>query len=190
MFETNGLLTNWATLREILIKILNYTGCVRKMAGWVLLVFATTVYGISRISEPDFTAVNFAKAREGRRLNSSVIKAMNVDSEGACRLQCVNEERCRSYNFGITKNKPGKFLCQLTDSDRFAGFSNFKEDDNFKYKGIQVTATERRNENSYNIGRKCYTQITFLFFQTCVSWLVLDQNRHLALGIISILKKR
>ncbi|KAM7425957.1 signaling receptor binding [Porites harrisoni] len=62
---------------------------------------------------------------------------MNVDSEGACRLQCVNEERCRSYNFGITKNKPGKFLCQLTDSDRFAGFSNFKEDDNFKYKGIQ-----------------------------------------------------
>ena len=59
------------------------------MAGWVLLVFATTVYGISRISEPDFKAVNFAKAREGRRLNSSVIKAMNVDSEGACRLQCV-----------------------------------------------------------------------------------------------------
>ena len=114
------------------------------MTGWVLLVFATIVYGISRISEPDFKAVNFAKAREGRRLNGSVIKALNVDSEGACRLQCVNEERCRSYNFGITKNKPGKFLCQLTDSDRFSGFSNFKEDDNFKYKGIQVTATERR----------------------------------------------
>ena len=143
MFQTSGLLTNRATLREILIKILNYTGSVRKMTEWVLLVFATTVYGISRISEPDFKAVNFAKAREGRRLNGSVIKAMRVDSEGACRLQCVSEERCRSYNFGITKNKPGKFLCQLTDSDRFAGFSNFKEDDNFKYKGIQVTATER-----------------------------------------------
>ena len=190
MFQTSGLLTNRATLREILIKILNYTGSVRKMTDWVLLVFATTVYGISRISEPDFKAVNFAKTREGRRLNGSVIEEMNVDSEGACRLQCVNEERCRSYNFGITKNKPGKFLCQLTDSDRFAGFSNFKEDDNFKYKGIQVTATEPRNENSYNMGRKCYTRIALLLFQTWVSWLLLDQNRHLALGIISILKKR
>ena len=119
-----------------------------------------------------------------------MIKEIDVESEGACRLHCVNEERCRSYNFRITNNKPGNFLCQLSESDRFVGFSNFTEDDNFKYKGIQVTATERRNENSYNVGRKCYTQITFLLFQTCVSWLVLDQNRHLALGIILILKKR
>ena len=111
------------------------------MTGWVLIFLATTVYGISRISEPDFKAVNFAKAKQGRRLNSSVIKAMNVDSEGACRLQCVNEERCRSYNFEIAKNKAGNFLCQLTDSDRFAGISNFKKDDHFKYKGIQVIAT-------------------------------------------------
>ena len=29
-------------------------------------------------------------------------------------------------------------LCQLSESDRFAGFSNYTEDGDFKYKGIQV----------------------------------------------------
>ena len=108
------------------------------MLQWILLVFVTTVCGISRISETDFKAVNFAIAKKGRRLNGNVIKEINVESESACRLHCVNEERCRSYNFRITNNKPGNFLCQLSESDRFAGFSNFTEDGDFKYKGIQV----------------------------------------------------
>ena len=67
-----------------------------------------------------------------------MIKEIDVESEGACRLHCVSEERCRSYNFRITNNKPGNFLCQLSESDRYAGFSNFTEASDFKYKGIQV----------------------------------------------------
>lgn len=108
------------------------------MLEWTLLFFVTTVCGISRIAETDFKAVNFAIAKEGRKLNGNVIKQIDVESEGACRLHCVNEERCRSYNFGIRNIKPGNFLCQLSESDRFAGFSNYTEDDDFKYKGIKV----------------------------------------------------
>ena len=104
----------------------------------ILLVFITSVCGISRISETDFKAVNFAIAKEERKLNGNVIQEIDVESEGACRLHCVNEERCRSYNFGIRNIKPGNFLCQLSESDRFAGFSTFTEDSDFKYKGIQV----------------------------------------------------
>jgi len=108
------------------------------MLEWILLVFVTTVCGISRISETDFKAVNFAIAKEGRKLNGNVIKEIDVESEGACRLHCVNEERCRSYNFGIRNIKPGNLLCQLSESDRFAGIRNFTEVGDFKYKGIQV----------------------------------------------------
>ncbi|XP_073227534.1 microfibril-associated glycoprotein 4-like [Porites lutea] len=116
------------------------------MLECILLVFVTTVCGISRISETDFKAVNFAVAKEGRKLNGNVIKEIDVESEGACRLHCVNEERCRSYNFRITNNKPGNFLCQLSESDKFAGFSNFTEDGDFKYKGTQ-SVCESSNVN-------------------------------------------
>ena len=108
------------------------------MSLWVLVLFATTVHGVSRISEPFFKAVNFATAKEGWKLNASVIKEIHVESESACMFECVNEDRCRSYNFGIIINKAGRFLCQLGDSDRFAGFGNFTADDNFKYRGMQV----------------------------------------------------
>ncbi|CAH3184939.1 unnamed protein product [Porites lobata] len=103
----------------------------------LVLVFAETASGLSRISGPRFQAVNFAKAKEGRKLNGSVIKEMQVDAEGACRLQCVNDEQCRSYNFGLKKHKAGNFLCQLNGSDRFVGFGNFTKDDDFKYRGIE-----------------------------------------------------
>ena len=105
---------------------------------WVLLVFSEHVSGLSRISEPRFKAANFAKEKEGRKLNGSVIKEMQVDSEGACRLRCVDEEQCRSYNFGLKKHKAGNFLCQLNGSDKSAGFGNFTKDENFKYRGMEV----------------------------------------------------
>lgn len=70
----------------------------------VVFLFATAVYGISRLSDPQmhWKPANFDKAVEGRRLNGSVIKEIGVDSEGSCRLECVEEERCQSYNFGTT----------------------------------------------------------------------------------------
>ena len=103
------------------------------------IVFSvTTVYCTSRISAPGFQAVNFAQAKERRKLNGSVIKQVDVRSEDECSLQCVRDERCLSYNFKNTKNESGTFACELSNSDRFSGLGNFTEHDNFTYRGIQV----------------------------------------------------
>ena len=76
-------------------------------------------------------------------LNVSVIKEMQVDAEAACRLRYVDEEQCRSYNFGLKKDKAGNFLCQLNGSDKSVGFGNFTKDDNFKYRGMEVIKVKR-----------------------------------------------
>ena len=102
------------------------------------LVCSAVVYGISRISEPELEAVNFAKAIAGHRLNGRVIKEIEVDSESSCQFECVGEEKCASYNFGTKKNKAERFKCQLSESDRFVGIANFTEDKDFIYKGRQV----------------------------------------------------
>ena len=49
-----------------------------------LLLFGTAVYGISRISEHGLEAVNYAKTIEGMKLNGSVIKETEVNSEISC----------------------------------------------------------------------------------------------------------
>ena len=78
------------------------------------IVFSvTTVYCTSRISAPGFQAVNFAQAKERRKLNRSVIKQVDVRSEDECSLQCVRDERCLSYNFKNAKNESGTFACEL-----------------------------------------------------------------------------
>ena len=105
----------------------------------LIVFFFTTVYSTSRISAPGFQAVNFARAKERRKLNGNVLKQVDVMSEGECSLQCVGDERCLSYNFGRTRNKSGTFVCELSDSDRFLGFGNFTEDGNFAYRGMEVT---------------------------------------------------
>ena len=108
---------------------------------WILTLVCTTVYGISRISQPDLKAVSFAKAIAGHRLNGSVIKEIEVDSERSCQFACVGEEKCQSYNFGpanTTKKNAERFMCQLSNSDRFVGFANFTEDKEFIYKGQKV----------------------------------------------------
>ncbi|KAL9986970.1 hypothetical protein ACROYT_G001200 [Oculina patagonica] len=104
---------------------------------WLIILVWTAVYGISRISKPGMKAVNFAKAIAGQRLNGSVIKETEVKSQGSCRLECVEEERCRSYNFGTTINNAQRFKCELSDSDRFVGFINFTKEENFSYTGLK-----------------------------------------------------
>ena len=105
------------------------------------------MFGISRISQPGLRAVNFAKTIAGYKLNGSVIKEIKVDSERSCQVACVREEACQSYNFGPTrptnstntkKKSAKRFICQLSNSDRFVGFANFAEDKEFIYKGRQV----------------------------------------------------
>ena len=104
----------------------------------IISLLCNVAYGISRISGPNFKAVNFAEKINGQKLNGSLIRDIKVDSESSCRLECVNEERCQSYNFGTIEGDPNKFKCQLSDSDRFAGFANFLEDKGFIYRGIKV----------------------------------------------------
>lgn len=61
------------------------------------------MYGISRISEPDLRAVSFANKIEKQKLNGSVIREMEVDSEISCHSECAGEWRCQSYNFRTIK---------------------------------------------------------------------------------------
>ena len=111
---------------------------------WVLTLLCATVYGISRISQSELKAVNFAKAISGYKLNGSVFKEIEVNWERSCQFACVGEQEFLSYNFGptnatnTTKKNAKRFMCQLSDSDRFVGFANFAEDKEFIYKGLQV----------------------------------------------------
>ena len=104
----------------------------------MISLLCTVAYGISRISVPNLKAINFAEKINGQKLNGSLIRDIVVDSESSCQLECVNEERCQSYNFGIIASDSKKFKCQLSDSDRFDGFANFIEDKSFIYRGINV----------------------------------------------------
>ena len=106
--------------------------------AWVICFLCTAVCGISRISQPGLKAVNFAQPIEGWKLNGSVISEKEVDSESSCRLECVEDERCKSFNFGSKKNNAGRYICQLSDSDRFVGHINFTEAADFRYRGIKV----------------------------------------------------
>ena len=105
----------------------------------IICLLCAFAYGISRISGPNFKAINFAEKIKGQKLKRSLIRDGEVVSESSCQLECVNEERCQSYNFGTIKSDSNKFKCQLSDSDRFAGFANFIEDKDFIYRGIKVS---------------------------------------------------
>lgn len=107
----------------------------------IILILCAVVSGVSRISEPDLNAVNFADNIAGRKLNKSLISEMEVDSETSCQFECVEEERCQSYNYRTIKGDSGKFKCQLSDSDRFFGFANLTEDKDFIYRGLMVSET-------------------------------------------------
>ena len=105
-----------------------------------LLLVSLTIsftYGDPRMMTTVFQAVNFAREIRGRRLNGSVIREIQMDSESFCRLHCVKESSRVSYNFGSTTNNK-KFKCQLSDSDHFASFKNFTEDNKFLYRGVKV----------------------------------------------------
>ena len=92
----------------------------------IIFLLCVVVYGVRRISEPDLKAVNFADKIKGHKLNGSIIGEVEVDSENSCQLRCVEEEQCQSYK------------CQLSGSDRLAGFANLTADKDFIYRGIKV----------------------------------------------------
>ena len=104
----------------------------------IIFLLCVVVYGVRRISEPDLKAVNFADKIKGHKLNGSIIGEVEVDSENSCQLQCVEEEQCQSYNFRTRMGDSRKFKCQLSCSDRLAGFANLTADKDFIYRGIKV----------------------------------------------------
>ncbi len=107
---------------------------------WFLVFLSITfAYGVNQatVETAELRAINFAKEIRGRKLNGSVITEKDVDTEFVCQIECVHKSRCLSYNFGPSKGKK-KFKCQLSDSDRFAGFNNFTVDDKVVYRGIKV----------------------------------------------------
>ena len=106
----------------------------------IISLLCAVAYGINLISGPNFKAVNFANKIKRQKLNGSLIRDVEVDSESSCPFECVDEERCQSYNFGTIKGDSYKFNCQLSNSDRFAGFVKFFiEDKGFIYRGIKVS---------------------------------------------------
>lgn len=108
------------------------------MYGALLLtsLVITLTNGESRLITSNYKAVNFAREIRRRRLNGNVIEEIDVDSEGSCQLQCVEESSCLCYNFASGENN--MFKCQLSDSDRFTALSNFTEDPEVLYRGIKV----------------------------------------------------
>ena len=104
----------------------------------IISLLCAVAYGTSRISGPNFKAINFAEKINGQKLKGSLIRDIEVDSESSCQFECVDEERCQSHNFGTIEGDSKKFKCQLSDSDRFDGFANFIEDKSFIYRGIKV----------------------------------------------------
>lgn len=44
----------------------------------------------------------------------------------------------KSFNFGSKTNNAGRYICQLSDSDRFFGRVNFTEAADFCYTGVKV----------------------------------------------------
>ena len=102
----------------------------------LLLFFSAVVCAVTRIVEPDFQGVNFAKALFGQRLEK-VFQETAVNSETSCQIQCLKQIRCLSYNLGTIDEK-GKFTCQLCDSDRFASHENLAQDEKWLYRGMEV----------------------------------------------------
>lgn len=103
----------------------------------LLLMIGTTVQGESRISRSSFQTANFAEPMQGRNLNGRVIQEPVVDSMTSCQFECMEDERCQSYNFGSNSSGKG-FKCELSDSDRFARVMNFTVAEGFG--GSKVTS--------------------------------------------------
>ena len=65
----------------------------------IICLLCAFAYGISRISGPNFKAINFAEKIKGQKLKRSLIRDGEEDSESSCQFECVDEKRCQSHNF-------------------------------------------------------------------------------------------
>ena len=124
----------------------------------LLLFCSAVVCAVTRIVEPDFEGVNFAKALFGKKLDK-VFQESAVDSETSCQIQCLKHIRCLSYNLGPI-NEKGKFTCQLCDSDRFTSHENLTQDEKWLYRGMEVI---NRTKELKEILLSCFSSSLQLF---------------------------
>ena len=92
-----------------------------KMVGlWLVILTSSASIALHEsknfLSDPDLKFRNFAKKIDGRRLNGSFVKELNVTSEIFCQIECVTDSRCLSYNLVPI---PGMEMsvCQLNHGD-------------------------------------------------------------------------
>ena len=59
---------------------------------WIVLVFGTIVHAKSRIPGPNMLAFNFAKPKEGRKLNGNMIKEISVIQKTTVNLSALKKK--------------------------------------------------------------------------------------------------
>ena len=180
------------------------------MSSWLVLVLALTACGLQCTAQyPHVSELSKCQLRLGLKLSGYVIlKEIDVATDTAYGFACNNEVNCFSYNSEIASDQTGRFRCQLSDSDRFAGFDNFTVDIDFKYTGIQVTNIALLNLRSSpilavlihsllrgraKIGPDAKSQVTLVLnaarFDRSADWLLEQCHRiRLAVGITGSLK--
>ena len=92
-----------------------------KMVGlWLVILTSSASIALHEsknfLSDPDLKFRNFAKKIDGRILNGSFVKELNVTSQIFCQIECVTDSRCLSYNLVPI---PGMEMsvCQLNHGD-------------------------------------------------------------------------
>ena len=128
---------------EAFFRLLIMFQTTEKMVGlWLVILTSSSSIALHEsknfLSDPDLKFRNFAKKIDGRRLNGSFVKELNVTSEIFCQIECVTDSRCLSHNLVPI---PGMEMsvCQLNHGDRFVGHQNFTYEDGAIYRGIQVS---------------------------------------------------
>lgn len=61
-----------------------------------------------------------------------------VPSEIHCSMNCQREDRCLSFNFAVTNDSVGNFMCELLPLNRFGRLDKFKTNDSFHHFSSKV----------------------------------------------------
>ena len=88
---------------EAFFRLLIMFQTTEKMVGlWLVILTSSASIALHEsknfLSDPDLKFRNFAKKIDGRRLNGSFVKELNVTSEIFCQIECVTDSRCLSHN--------------------------------------------------------------------------------------------
>ena len=69
----------------------------------------------------------------GRRLENSQLKKVSTLSDIECGLQCLQETRCQSVNFGINLNSNMEHDCELNEDKASTNFEDVSKNNSYVY---------------------------------------------------------